>query len=673
MKLKPRFFDGTAFKKDLTRFAPLWALYLIGGLMVAQSVMNQYYRDADYAFYYNARQLSGFIGYFGAINLVYAMLCAQLLQGDLFNSKLCNALHAMPLRRENWFVTHTVSGLLFSLVPNLVMALSILPYLEGLWFTAFLWLLGMELHFLFFFGLATFTVHCTGNRFASVVVYIILNFLSVLALWFVDTIYGPLLYGVELNLDTFLMLCPVVWLFNEPDYFQVTVADAPPGDTINLPQVGPSTYWEGLGDSWSYLTVLAVVGLVLLVLALVLYRKRNLESAGDFVAFKPMKPIFWVVFTLGAGGAMQFIGENMLDVGESGSYVFLALGLVCGYFVARMLIARTVKVFGGRNWLQLAVFLGVFLLSIGLTLLDPLGVTRYMPDENRVEAVYVGNSNTRYITDRDRLTAYGNFYSEDPADVAAVQQVHQLLIDEGKVSENVSRDRVYVVYFLKNGGKVVRFYRPSYTGKANRAVWELQGKYDQIIPYDSFEEFKADIGGAAMGGELITYPVLDGLLQALWADAQEGNLLQDDAYHRYAHTNGNNHESVKTVVTLYWKKSITNKRNLQFEIYACCKNTTQWLADYEPGKEFLNGDVEELARHTKTILFRDRVFESDFEKQEILSCLQQDLSYGCAYRVLQDMDADFVVQVDLDGQVYAFCLDSEKSITYAFLKKLMNQ
>lgn len=672
MKLKPRFFDGTAFKKDLTRFAPLWALYLIGGLMVAQSVMNQYYRDADYAFYYNARQLSGYIGYFGAINLVYAMLCAQLLHGDLFNSKLCNALHAMPLRRENWFVTHTVSGLLFSLVPNLVMALSIIPYLEGLWFTAFLWLLGMELHFLFFFGLATFTVHCTGNRFASVVVYLLLNFLSVLALWFVDTIYGPLLYGVEFNLDTFLMLCPVVWLFSEPDYFRVTVADAPDGHKINLPQVGPSTYWEGLGDSWGYLTVLAVVGLVLLVLALVLYRKRNLESAGDFVAFKPMKPIFWVVFTLGAGGAMQFIGENMLEVGESGSYVFLALGLICGYFVARMLIARTVKVFGGRNWLQLAVFLGVFLLSIGLTLLDPLGVTRYMPDENRVEAVYVGKSSTQYVAEREDLKRGNSFYSENPADVAAVQRVHQLLIDEGKVGEHVNRDRVYVVYFLKNGGKVVRFYRPSYVGEANRAAWELKARPDQIIPYDTFEEFKAQVQSAIVDASMfLNGPMADGLLQALWADAQEGNLLQDSAYHRYIHSDGKNHVATKSTVELH-TKNVTDGSKLYFQIYACCKHTIGWLAENESAKDFMNVDADVLAHRTKTILFRDRAFDSTYEKQTILSCLQEDLSYGAAYMLEEIVEAGNVVQVEVDGWTYAFDLDSEKSITYQLLKKLIS-
>ena len=34
MKLRTSFFEKTVFYKDLTRFAPLWALYLIAGVLV---------------------------------------------------------------------------------------------------------------------------------------------------------------------------------------------------------------------------------------------------------------------------------------------------------------------------------------------------------------------------------------------------------------------------------------------------------------------------------------------------------------------------------------------------------------------------------------------------------------------------------------------------------------
>ena len=52
MKLKTSFFDKTVLKKDLTRFFPLWTLYLIGGLLVMHVL------SGFYDVYYNGRAYS---------------------------------------------------------------------------------------------------------------------------------------------------------------------------------------------------------------------------------------------------------------------------------------------------------------------------------------------------------------------------------------------------------------------------------------------------------------------------------------------------------------------------------------------------------------------------------------------------------------------------------------
>ena len=196
MKSRISFFDKAILRKDITRFAPLWAIYLIGGLLVM--LMVQSGRPSSHV----ARTLAQTIGPFSVINLVYALLCAQLLFGDLFHSRLCNALHALPLRRETWFVSHVVSGLAFSLVPHLIAVILMVPMLQGSWFVGLIWVLGMTLEFLCFFGIGVFSMFCTGNRFAAVAVYAILNFASLIAYWFVSTIYEPMLYGVSI---------PTVW------------------------------------------------------------------------------------------------------------------------------------------------------------------------------------------------------------------------------------------------------------------------------------------------------------------------------------------------------------------------------------------------------------------------------------------------------------------------------
>ena len=106
MKSKTSFFDVTVLRKDITRFSPAWAIYLIGGLLVTSILLQ----ENSFSMANTVLQLS-----FTAMPLIavgYALVTAMLLFGDLCNSRLCNALHAMPLRREGWFLTHCAAGLL---------------------------------------------------------------------------------------------------------------------------------------------------------------------------------------------------------------------------------------------------------------------------------------------------------------------------------------------------------------------------------------------------------------------------------------------------------------------------------------------------------------------------------------------------------------------------------
>ena len=113
MKLRTSFFNATVLKKDITRFAPLWGLYTVFMLLVVLAIWGDYTEPARFAG--NADEIM--VG-MGVVNFIYAGLAALCLFGDLFKQRLCNALHAMPLRREGWFLTHCAAGFLFCLGPN---------------------------------------------------------------------------------------------------------------------------------------------------------------------------------------------------------------------------------------------------------------------------------------------------------------------------------------------------------------------------------------------------------------------------------------------------------------------------------------------------------------------------------------------------------------------------
>ncbi len=665
MKSRQRSFNGTAFKKDIIRFSPFWALYLIGGLMVAMGIMGN---RSPYSSLANVvAQLNELTGTLAVLNFAYAALIAQLLYGDIFNSKLCNALHAFPLRRESWFGVHSAAGLLFSLVPNLVMACAIMPFLEAYWYVALLWLLGMELHYLFFFGLAAFSIQCTGNRFASILVYLILNFFSLLIAWFLYTMYLPTLYGIVLSEEWFIPYAPVIQLCADPDYFQVLHLESCPCNSGYKLEFAENfvhhTAWGGLGADWGYLGILAVLGVVFLLLALLLYRARNLESAGDFVAFKPLRPVFWVLFSLCAGGAIQFFGVNILGLSEDMSTLFLCLGLICGYFVAQMLLARTIKVFKKKNFVLLLVLLLAVFASMALTKMDPLGLTRYVPDTEDVEKVYFSGSHLLDDWLLQELEQTGDYdgvvLAEDPEGIDSVRAVHTLLWQAGG-SETHSED-FYLVYKLKNGRTVRRSYCPHYESQAAAAAWELLALPKTMFGVSTPEALQQQLQELKINGMQVT--ITASLLDAIWADAQAGNLYDSYRYHQLC--------GEDCFATDHITLRMQGGSYIYLDIFRCCENLQAWLEEYREEKGIFAQSLETQYKQVINLQLGKLVITEPDAILNVLQMLQYDLTAG--YAVAEDLSSYGYMElraVTLSGGKDLLWLQPDASQAYALFMKL---
>ncbi len=508
MKSRTLCCNKTVIFKDITRFAPLWAIYLIGGFLVMLTAIGNSNEPTAFGHY-----LAETIGPFSTINMIYAGLCAQLLFGDLFNARLCNALHAMPMRRESWFFSHLISGLLFSLVPHLV-ALPLLMIGSGkLWFIGLVWLLGMVLSFLFFFGLAIFSTFCTGNRFAMVAVYGILNFASMICYWFWDTLYSPLMYGVNVEPDLFFIFCPIVKLSSLGGGelgFVVTEHVTRNGFPHRYEYV-----YQGLGTAWWYLAVLAVIGVVFLAISLLLYRRRALETAGDFIAVKPAKPIFCVVFSLSSGCIFALFGQVFSVV--TMETVFLVIGLTVGYFASQMMLERMVKVFTKKSFLRLGIFALVLVGTLIVVGLDPLGVVSWVPE--RDEVVY---GEFDQGTDISPLSG-SCLRLEETESVEALINAHKLLLNERSDKGRT----VTLRYHLKSGRIVTRSYRMNLNGSAHMALEVLYSNSRNLLGYQDWDAFVASVEEVAiMGRRLGMLAGKEGvreLLEAVRMDADAGN------------------------------------------------------------------------------------------------------------------------------------------------------
>lgn len=513
MKSRTSFSKLTTFKKDITRFAPIWALYLIGMMLVLMESSFVYSYDR-----FARNYLPGVIKGFSVVNLIYAGVCAVMLFGDLYNTRMCYSLHTLPQRRESWLVSHLASGFLFSLVPNIVAALYFMTQLQDYWFLALYWLLAAELQFIFYYGVATFSALLTGNRFAMLLVYALISFVSMLAYWVVETIYLPQMPGVILDFSIFSKLCPTVELIDSFGYFEFERVDLP---TKN--QFGEYDYiyeYVGLTDGWGYTAILALIGLVMMGLSVLLYRLRHLESAGDFVAFPKIKSVACVILTVCVAGVFAFVGDAMLG---SAMIPWLIVGLIVGYFGSLMLLERRVKVFRGKTFLGLGVLAAVLVASFLMVTYDVFGVVNWTPEAKDVKSVTVANFNSNGVYDYDYY--YGNRISvtlTETEQIADIIEAHEDILERMGGVNHSNVHRVVLTYKLDNGRTVKR----GYSAPASGVNYEIISKYfytpQQILGYTDWETYVRQVEFIYFEGMEVAQSQYEAVLEALKKDCESG-------------------------------------------------------------------------------------------------------------------------------------------------------
>lgn len=434
MKLRTSFFDKATFKKDIARFWPIWVLYTVLLLLIMLPTMS------DTRWQVPAWRLNNSLEAWAIGNFLYAALVSQLLFGDLFSARMCYALHAMPATRTARFVSHVTSGLLFSFVPNLIATLLMMPSLAHQWPAGLLWLAVMTLQYLFFFSMGVLSAVCTGKRLAAVAVYGILNFFSLVIYWFLQMVIVPMMYGVELVVDPFLSFSPVAALVTANGYFK---ADATNVFEWTFMQEAMFSGWE---ESWSYLFILTAVGIALLAISWLLYRRRKLESAGAFIASRWLSPVFLTLYTLCAGAILP-IFNSIFITGSDDYTIPLIIGLIAGFFTGKMLLDRTVQIFKKKTFIQFAVMV----LAAGLVLwgvkADVFGIVSFVPETDDIEQVACNKSGSKYTLTRsvqfEAATAVHQWAVENQCDGSCKNQHYGLKL----------------TYTLKNGSTVIRFYK----------------------------------------------------------------------------------------------------------------------------------------------------------------------------------------------------------------------
>ena len=495
MRSKTSFFNATLFRRNLTRFWPLWGgASLLGSLFplalllqLMRGSLDGYFGEGAPGFtqaYYQVLVYAVPI-----ISLLYAVLCAMVVWSYLYNPRSVGLMHTLPIRREGLFATNFLSGMAMLLIPYAVTgALCILLSVAyggfdpvGLLMT----ILGVLGESFFYFASATFAAFVTGNLFALPALYFLLHFLAPLLDLLLTLFATEFLFGISRSYSGAAdFLSPTVYLMEKlrvaGTYEEVRrqVTDGSRYYTFNrLVAVDLENFW--------LIGVYALAGAALLALAWMLYRRRRSETAGDVVAVGWMRP----VFRFGLAALASLLGGQALyalfwSSFQEGQYYealpmavcMLAAGTV-GYYAASMLLAKSLRVFKG-SWK------GLLLVATGCAALccvlrfDLLGISRRVPEASR----------TDYVKLRVAENTYTFYTGEDDALLEQVRALHRAIAEDqdyirdytGAVPADGGKQTytyANLVYHLSDGLEVERSYSIPLT--SDRLARE--GTYDYLL------------------------------------------------------------------------------------------------------------------------------------------------------------------------------------------------
>ena len=549
MQSKTSFFNRTLFRKNLSRYWPLWGFASFVGFLAPAALLVRVIQSGETSvaplrvreiYYYLVADAVPIV------SLVYAILCAMAVWNYLYHPRSVGMMHSLPIRREGLFLTNLLSGLAMMAIPYLVaggLGTLLFACCGGFdaWGTlaTILAVIGQSVTF---FGLATFCAFLTGNIFALPVLYFLFNFLAPLGDWLCNLFARGFLFGFTADYSgTVDFLCPMVYLtqrlYVNSEY--ETVRDSALEYQNRLTSVTLENAW--------LIAAYAAAGLVFLALAYLLYRRRESERAGDVVAVRVFRP----VFRFGVAALSALLGGRLLyallwesfQAGDTFTPVPLAICLIVagliGYYAASMLLAKSLRVFRGSAVGALCLVAACAAFCAGMRY-DLFGIERRIPDQNEIAQleIYLAR-NTYYLTPEDQpelLSGAQDLQRTLIAQKDLIRSNYETYRHGGSSSDPDASTNIRYIYTLKNGATVERFYTVSFA----RSDLQTSGSYanvmDAYVNSPALRQARLRWGDPEFHVESGWFSIQDGddnftlgtqecetLLSAIARDAENGN------------------------------------------------------------------------------------------------------------------------------------------------------
>ena len=427
------------------------------------------------------------------------LVAAMLMMSFFHKPAKALALHAQPYSRSRLFNSHVVSGWLMCIIPVVLTALLYLVFMretliystselvmDSLFVTGkpitdshniytfgavMMWLASSIGMMTFFYGLYILAGSLTGNS-AMHLLLSGLFFIIVPALLLIVSTY------CESYIKGFVSL---------PDWVSDVMR------CFNPLIMMVTTGIENIVSAKVTLTYL-VLGLVFIVAGGAAYRLAKLEKVGDSMIFRPVEEIITYLVVFVGMTVFGFFFQSF----KSDSKAFLIIGMVIGtlitFFITKVVIARSVKIFNMKNLKSLGIYVVIAALFTAFTVYDITGISKRLPKLEQVESVSCEYMFSGYDMDSfaggsfQGLSDIGKLSS--PYVINKVYELHKYVIENELYQQTdpfdyyfnsyitarddkVLAESVQFVYKYKNGSEFKRSFQFALDDKAAELINDI--------------------------------------------------------------------------------------------------------------------------------------------------------------------------------------------------------
>ncbi len=335
--------------------------------------------------------------------LAAGFAAAYLVFGYLFSERLCNQIHSFPVKRITLFFTSFISGLALILIPQIINWIIMLPAFivikgSGAVFAAE-YLISIIAFSLIYFSSAVISAVIAGNLVSMAVVYGIFNFAGLLI-----SAMGVLYSSIFEDRAGFVFkenaISKILYLFE---------AVFP----VNLMTNGVLNYFDdydndyfNIGVRFTIYILYLIISCLLIHFSFIIYKKRNMESAGSGISFKPVKQIIIIFADIAAAILVTFLISEVLLQEDNGFIVSVSF-VIIGFFTAagvRMIIEKTVSINVFKEiarWAVIAVCINLIFCGYNAA------AGKYMPKKDRISSIKIVNESLYDFSNNPLFTVTG--------------------------------------------------------------------------------------------------------------------------------------------------------------------------------------------------------------------------------------------------------------------------